>query len=93
MPDILVAVDETAANSLIHTAESALGTLNRSGSGALGPFAATWSASATVSGGTVDLIAPDIVRIADVRVDYAVNFGFSIDLNDFLRISACQGYA
>ena len=84
MPDILLAADEPAATTLIHDAETALGVLSRTGASALGPFNVNWNASATVSGGAIDLIAPDIVRIADVRVDYHIGFTVSVDLNNFL---------
>ena len=33
MPDIIVAADETAANTLLHAAEAAVGTISKSGSG------------------------------------------------------------
>lgn len=84
MPDVIAAIDEGGANDLIHQAEAALGTLSDSGSGNLGPFNANWSASATFSGGTVDLIAPNIIRLADVRMDYTVGFTFSFDLSDII---------
>jgi len=85
MPDIIVAADETAATKLIHDAETTLGTISAPpGSGTLGPFSATWSADASFSGGAVDLIAPNIIRIANCQFHYHVSFGFSIDLNSFL---------
>jgi hypothetical protein len=84
VPDVIAAVDESGATDLIHDAEATLGTLSDSGSGSLGPFTANWSASATFSGGTADLIAPNIIRLADVRMDYTVNFSFSFDLSTIL---------
>jgi hypothetical protein len=84
VPDVIAAIDETGAGDLIQDAEAAIGTLTASGSGALGPFNASWSASATFSEGTVDLIAPDVIRLADVRMDYTVNFTFSFDLSDII---------
>ena len=84
MPDVIAAIDEGGATDLIHDAEATLGTLSRSGSGALGPFTASWNASATFAGGSVDLIAPDIVRLADVRLNYTVGFGFSFDLSSII---------
>jgi hypothetical protein len=84
MPDITVAADESAATNLIHEAEVTLGTRSSSGSGSLGPFTASWSASAFFSEGTVDLIPPDVIRLADCQLNYSLGFGFSIDLGDFL---------
>lgn len=84
MPDIVAAADEAAANSLIQTATSSLGTLNRSGSGTLGPFNASWNASAHFQNGTVDLIVPDIVRVADLELHYTVGFTFSFDLSSII---------
>jgi hypothetical protein len=84
MSDVIAAIDEGGANDLMQDAEAALGTLSRSGSGNLGPFNASWTASATFSGGTVDLIAPNVLRLADVRMDYTVGFTFSFDLSDII---------
>jgi hypothetical protein len=84
MPDILVAGDESAATELVHDAEATLGTLSRSGSGSLGPFTATWGASAFFAKGAVDLIAPNIIRIVDCELHYNLNFSFSFDLSDIL---------
>jgi hypothetical protein len=84
MPDIVVAADETAATELVHDAETTLGTMFESGSGSLGPFNANWSASASFSGGVVDLIAPNVVRIADCQMNYSLGFTFSFDLSSIL---------
>jgi hypothetical protein len=85
MPDIIVAADEVAATKLIHDAEAALGARSAPpGSGSFGPFTASWSASALFAKGGVDLIAPNVIRITDCELHYAVNFAFSIDLNKFL---------
>lgn len=84
MPDVIAAIDEGGANDLVQDAEAALGTLSDSGSGSLGPFTASWSASATFSGGSADLIAPNTIRLADVRMDYTVSFTFSFDLSSII---------
>lgn len=84
MPDVIAAIDESGANDLMLDAQAALGTLTRSGSGSLGPFNASWNASASFSGGAVDLIAPNVLRLADVRMDYSVNLTFSFDLSDII---------
>lgn len=84
MPDILVAADEPAATELLHDAEATLGTLTRSGSGSLGPFTANWSASAFLAGGTVDLIVPNVIRVANCELHYSLHFSFSFDLSNIL---------
>lgn len=84
MPDILVAADEPAATELLHDAETALGTLSRSGSGSLGPFNANWSASAFLAGGAVDLIVPNVIRITNCELHYSLHFSFSFDLSNIL---------
>jgi hypothetical protein len=82
--EIIAALDETGATTLMQQAQSALGTLADSGSGSLGPFTASWGASASFSGGNVDLIPPDIIRIATMQMNYQLSFSFQVNLNDFL---------
>ncbi len=84
MPDIVVAADESAATELVHDAEATLGVVSRSGSGSLGPFTASWSASTSFTGGAVDLIAPDIIRIANCELHYSLGFTFSFDLSSII---------
>lgn len=94
-PDILVAADETAATKLVHDAEASLGTVcgsvggsPSSGSldptGSLGPFTASWSVCATFSDGTVHLIPPNVIRIADLQLNYSLSLSISLDLNKIL---------
>jgi hypothetical protein len=84
MPDIIAAADETAASNLIHAAETTLGTVSKSGSGNLGPFTAGWNANASFSGGMIDLIAPNVIRITNCQLNYSVGFSFSFDLSSIL---------
>jgi hypothetical protein len=84
MSNITVAADETAATTLVHDAESALHIPPASGSGSLGPFTATYSASASLSGGTVTLRAPNVIEVDNATVNYSLNLTFSLNLNDFL---------
>lgn len=84
MPDIVVAADEVAATKLVHDGEMALGTVSESGSGSLGPFTASWNASAHLANGSIDLIAPDVIRIADCELHYSLGFTFSFDLSSIL---------
>jgi hypothetical protein len=84
MAEITAAVDEQGANDLLDTAIAAIGPQSKSGSGNLGPFVANYTVTATLTNGTVDLIPPNTIRIADLRVDWHVNFNFSIDLSSIL---------
>jgi hypothetical protein len=89
--DIIAAVDEIGANTLLHAAESAIGTVSDSGSGSLGPLQAGWSASASFTGGTVSLAAPDTVSIDDIEIDYSLSLTLGIDLSflDFCLPQVC----
>jgi hypothetical protein len=82
--DILVACDETGANALLRRAQAALGTIGKSGSGAIGPFQASWSASASLSGGRVDLAPPNVLGIADLDLNYSLSIGFGFDLSSII---------
>jgi len=89
--DIIAAIDQTAANTVLHAAESALGTLSKTGTGSLGPFIAGWKASASFTGGSVALEAPDTVSIDHLRVNYSLNLKLGIDLSflDFCIPQVC----
>jgi hypothetical protein len=91
MADITAAVDETGANTLLHAAEAAAGTLSKSGSGSLGPLGAGWSASVSFAGGTVSLAAPDTVAIDNLEINYSLSLSLSIDLSflDFCLPQVC----
>lgn len=84
MSDIIAAADQTAATTLLHDAETALGTISKSGSGSFGPFGASYSASVTFSGGTINLNPPNVIEIANGNLHYSVSLTFSLDLNSFL---------
>jgi len=84
MPDIIAAADQTAFTDLLNDAETTLGTKTASGGGSLGPFVANYSASVSFTGGNVNLIPPDVIEIADLNINYSLNFSFGIDLGDFL---------
>lgn len=89
--DIIAAIDQTAANTLLHAAESALGTVAKTGTGSLGPFTAGWHASASFTGGSAALEAPDTVSIDHLRVNYSVNLNVGVDLSflDFCLPQVC----
>lgn len=84
MAEIIAAIDEQGANSLLDTAIGALPPVSDSGSGSLGPFVASYSVSATLTNGDVDLIPPDIIRLVDLRVDWHLVLHFGIDLSTIL---------
>lgn len=90
MPDVVAAIDETAANSLLHDAESALGTVDApGGSTSAGPLVLQWSASASFSGGTVAFTPPDVIAIDNCTLNYELAVDLSIDLS-FLDICLPQ---
>ncbi|MFM9828990.1 MAG: hypothetical protein ACKVOB_09655 [Sphingomonas sp.] len=84
MPEIIAAVDETAANTLVATAISLIPPQSASGSGNLGPFVASYSANATLVSGAIDLIPPDIIRVVDMRVNWSLHLSFGLDLSSIL---------
>ncbi len=84
MPDIIAAADQSAVTTLLHDAESTLGTLSKSGGGSLGPFFAHYNASVSLSGGNVNLLPPDVIQLADCYVNYALHLSFGLDLDSFL---------
>lgn len=84
MAEIIAALDEGGANALLDTVIGLIPAQSTSGSGSLGPFVASYSASASLTNGDVDLIPPDIVRLDDLRVDWSLNFSFGIDLSTIL---------
>lgn len=84
MAEIVAAVDETAANTLIDTAIALIPPQAASGSGSLGPFVASYAVSASLVNGDVDLITPDIIRLVDLRVNWSISLSFGVDLSTFL---------
>lgn len=84
MGEITAALDEAGANDLLDTAIGLLPPQNASGSGNLGPFVASYSVTASLTNGDVDLIPPDIIRLVDVRLDWNLSLSFGIDLSTIL---------
>lgn len=84
MPDLIAAADEGAANKLVQTGQTLLGTLSDSGTDSLGPFDVGWNASTNFTGGSVDLRTPDIIRIQNMDMNFTVGFSIGIDLSDIL---------
>jgi hypothetical protein len=84
MAEITAALDEQGANKLLDTAIAAIPTQTKSGSASLGPFTAGYSVQGTLTNGNVDLIPPNVIRIADLRLDWDLDLDFSVDLGSFL---------
>lgn len=84
MSEIIAAIDEGGANTLLDTAIGLIPPQSSSGSGNLGPFVASYSVNATLANGDVDLIAPDIIRLVDLRVNWHINLSFGFDLSTIL---------
>jgi hypothetical protein len=84
MSEIIAAIDEGGANDLLDTAIGTLPPQSSSGSGNLGPFVASYGVTATLVNGDVDLRAPDIIRIKDLRLNWTLNLSFGIDLSSIL---------
>src|SRR5438445_7154708 len=84
MAEITAAVDEQGANDLLDAAIATMGTQSKTGSGSLGPFVANYTVQATLTNGTVDLIPPDTIRIADLRLDWDLDLSFGFDLSSIL---------
>jgi hypothetical protein len=84
MSDLTLAADQSAATTLLHDAETALGTRSTSGGGSLGPFSASWTASASFSGGVIDLLPPNVIQITNCNLNYSLGFSIAVDLNDIL---------
>src|SRR4051812_29797144 len=81
MAEIVAALDEQGANKLFDTAIGTIGPQSKSGSGNLGPFAATYNVTGTLTSGNVDLIPADTIRIVDLRLDWDLDLGFAVDLS------------
>jgi hypothetical protein len=84
MAEIIAALDEGGANTLLDTAIAVIGTQSTSGSGALGPFTASYNVQATLTNGDVDLIPPSTIRIVDLRLDWNIDLSFGFDLSSIL---------
>jgi hypothetical protein len=84
MSEITAAVDEATASQLFTTIVAGIGPQSTSGSSNLGPFGVTYAATGTLMPGLVDLIPPGTIRIADLRLNWAVSGSFELRLGDFL---------
>jgi hypothetical protein len=84
MSEIIAAVDEGGANDLLDSAIATLPPQSSSGSGNLGPFVASYGVTATLVNGDIDLRAPDIIRVEDLRLNWTLNLSFGIDLSAIL---------
>src|SRR5689334_23785327 len=90
MAEITAALDEVGANKLLDIAIASLPTLTNGGSGSLGPFTVSYFVKANLTSGNVDLIPPDTIRIADLRLDWHIDFTLLIDLRSEEHTSELQ---
>jgi hypothetical protein len=84
--EILAALDETGANKLLHDAISAFNPPPDSGTESLDVFQVDWTVSVSLSGGSIDLIPSDTIRIEDLHLDFSVDLTFHLNLNDIGEI-------
>lgn len=84
MSDITVAVDEAALNQIFDSVLTSTPPWSAAGNSALGPFFVNYSISASLASGDVDLVAPQTIRMDNVRLNWNVFFSFGIDLSDIL---------
>lgn len=84
MAEITAAIDEGAANTLFNAALTLVPLPPQNGVGTLGPFVASYGASAQFVSGAIDLIAPSTIRVANLRLNWQLSLSFGIDLNSFL---------
>ena len=84
MAEITAALDEAGANKLLDLAIGSIPTQSKSGGGSLGPFTVSYFVKANLTNGNVDLIPPDTIRIADLRLDWHIDFTLLIDLGAIL---------
>ncbi len=84
MAEITAAIDEQGADQLLDTAIGLIPPQSASGTGALGPFVASYSVNATFAPGDVDLIAPGTIRITEFELHWGLSMSFGVDLSTFL---------
>jgi len=84
MAEIIAAIDEAAADRLLRTVVTGLPMQSASGSDSLGPFGISYTVTGTLSPGTVDLIVPATIRVADLRLDWHLSLQLTLDIGDIL---------
>src|SRR6478736_1346382 len=85
MSGITVALDKQAANALFRDAEAALKTQSKTGHSSHGGFNCDWTIDASFTGGTIDLIDPDIIHVADCRLQYSLGMTFKLDVKRIIE--------
>jgi hypothetical protein len=86
MAEIVAALDEVGANKLLQDAIAAFNPSPDSGTDSLDVFQVDWTVSVSLSGGSVDLIPSDTIRIEDLHLDFSVDLTFHLNLNDIGEI-------
>jgi hypothetical protein len=84
MAEITAALDEPGVQKLLDAVVAMIPPQTASNTTTLGPFNVTYTANATLTNGVVDLIPPDTIRIADLRLDWTVKLDLVIDLAKIL---------
>ena len=84
MSEIIAAIDEGGANALLGAAIATIPPQSTSGSGNLGPFDASYAVTASLVSGSIDLRAPDIIRLVDLRLNWHLDLSFGFDLSSIL---------
>jgi hypothetical protein len=80
MAEITAALDETGVQKLLDKVVATIPPQTAADAATLGPFNVAYNATATLTNGSIDLIPPDTIRIADLRLDWSVTLDFVIDL-------------
>lgn len=81
MADVTAAVDASGLTDMLSAVENATPPLSTGGSGSLGPFTASYGATASFSGGSVALMPPNTIQVTNCTLHYSLSLSFGIDLN------------
>ena len=84
MSEMIAAVDEGGANDLLDSAITPSAIVERIGQPRPVRRASYGNATATLVNGDIDLRAPDIIRVEDLRLNWTLNLSFGIDLSAIL---------
>lgn len=78
MNDILITADTTATNSLLSAALRGVGSMTANGRTALDVLEVGWCSSASITGGSVDLRTPDIMRVKNLTLEFTIGLNTTI---------------
>jgi hypothetical protein len=83
-PNIKAVLDEYAVTQVLHNAQAAVGTLANNGSTYLFPCNYSYTANASFSGGTVQMVPPNKVKLVNFNMHYSLYLTVSLDLSDII---------